>query len=193
MDDLNPQAIFIVVTVFILFINKVVEMMKARHAERANQEAAREAREQRSPQRTHKPPLRSAPRTELRPTRQPVETKSPPQSSPKSPFEDVLTELFEAAGVPQKQEPPAPVAERQPPPIPDARKPSLGSLTKAEREALQQIELRNERSAQNRRRRRRQSKGKIAELLMSPDAAAQAIVVAEILGPPRAMKEIERF
>ena len=185
MDNFNPQAVFIVITVFILFVNKIVEMMRAKQAERA----AKEERQERRAQSPHRPPLHQPQQPPQRQP-QPQKQKEPPPV-PASPFQDVLTELFEAAGVPQKQaEQPQPA--KTPPPIPEShKKVQAPKLSKEEREALQRLEQRSERSIANRQRRRREVSNRLTKLLLSKDAARQAIIVAEILGPPRGLKDME--
>ena len=190
MDNFNPQAVFIVITVFILFVNKVVEMMKAKQAAKA----ARQDRQERREQSPRRPLLREAQRPPQRQRQsQRQRQQQPPASAPASPFQDVLTELFEAAGVPPKlpEQQPSPTLSTAPPPIPQSRSVIVPKLSKEEREALDRLERRGERSIENRRRQRRAASDKITKLLLSKDAARQAIIVAEILGPPRGMKDIE--
>ncbi|MEZ5330025.1 MAG: hypothetical protein R3F19_33685 [Verrucomicrobiales bacterium] len=181
MEHLNPQAIFIVITVFILFVNKVVDMMRAKQAERA----AREERQARRADGPPRPPLHQP---------APPRQQAPQQVKPASPFQDVLAELFEAAGVPtnsQPKKPPA-VASQTPPPIPAITRSPAPALTKAEREALDRLELRNERSLVNRQRHHREATEKITQLLLSRTTARQAVVLAEILGPPRGIQEMDQ-
>ena len=187
MDNFNPQAIFIVITVFILFLNKVVEMMRAKSAERSAKQDRDERRAQSPPRPSQHQPQR--PVQQQHPQTQPQRQQQPPPV-PASPYQDVLTELFEAAGVPQKQAQQRPAVT--PPPIPEARsKVSEPKLSKQERAALERLERRSERSIANRQRRRREASDKIARLLLAKDAARQAIIVAEILGPPRGIRDIE--
>lgn len=195
MEHLNPQAIFIVITVFILFINKVVEMVREKSAERAAREDRRERRAERTqaPQRN----ILQPPPRQQRPTREtPREAPTQQQEKPASPFQDVLTELFEAAGVPVKppEEKPPPI-ERRPPPIPGGvtqARVKEPTLSKEERQALERLERRGEKSIANRKRRKREESSRLTKLLLSKDAAKQAIVVAEILGPPRGMRDMEQ-
>ncbi|MGK0187894.1 MAG: hypothetical protein ACI9R3_003685 [Verrucomicrobiales bacterium] len=191
----NPQALFIVITVFILFINKVVDMMKEKQAEKAAREDRRELREQRT-QTTQRsiPPARQQ-------TPPPIQREpQQPQTAPASPFQDVLTELFEAAGVPvkpqQEQRGTPPPSERKPPPIPGVpsrQRVQAPVLTREERDALDRLERRGEKSIANRNRNRQAAATKLTHLLLSKDAARQAIVAAEILGPPRGMKEMDQL
>lgn len=196
MDNkINPETIFIVISVFILFVNKVVEMMKERHAEKASRRARKEQRTGAPQQpRQRRPPLQSTRRTlggAPAPTAEPPARRQQPSPSP---LKDVLTELFEAAGVPTPQPPASKpsVQSKQPPPIPGVRSRTTPKLSKAEREALERLEARTEHSALNRRRIRKESADRITSLLLSRDAARQAVVVAEILGPPRAFQELEQ-
>jgi hypothetical protein len=179
MEHLNPQAIFIVITVFILFVNKVVDMMRAKQAERAAKEERQARRNEGSP----RPPIQQ----------QPPARRQPPPQRPASPFQDVLTELFEAAGVPTSSQPKKPPVSvtKPPPPIPATIRSTAPVLNKAEREALDRLELRNERSLVNRQRHQRNLSDKITGLLLSKDAARQAIMLAEILGPPRGIQEMD--
>lgn len=80
-----------------------------------------------------------------------------------------------------------PVEAFRPPPIPSAPKPIKPSLSAAEKEALENLQLRSRRS--RKKRSDQSTKRRIYRHLASPTAAREALLLAEILGPPKALKD----
>ena len=206
LEYLDPQAILIIATVFILFVSKVIEMVKQRNAERASRDERRRFRAERKQQRAEASgsPYRQAGTTVRKPAATPPPSQQQPKPQPQSPLNDVLRELFEAAGVPtqQRQETQKQAPSRQPPPIPDApaqharedrRRSKEPALTKEEKAALERLERRRQRSgkATGARGKSHAARQSVKQLLLSPDTVTQAVVAAEILGPPRALRDLE--
>ena len=78
---------------------------------------------------------------------------------------------------------PTPQATPTPPPLPDwERKVSKPSLSAAEKQALARFQ---KQSAHPRKKRQVHQGSRVRQLLSSPSSARDAIVLAEILGPPK--------
>jgi hypothetical protein len=71
-----------------------------------------------------------------------------------------------------------------PPPLPS--KPALPKLSAAEKQALEALEARTKKVV---RKARDTTKSRVYRHLSSPTAAREALLLAEILGPPKAMQE----
>jgi hypothetical protein len=84
--------------------------------------------------------------------------------------------------------PPAIPGAPTPPPIPGAlpprRTPSRPVLSKAEQDALKRLQARQAKGGARSARRSR-SQSRVRELLATPSSARDAIVLSEILGPPK--------
>jgi len=124
----------------------------------------------------------------------PATTRRPPPipqtrgvEKPRSQFEEVLSDLFEAAGVPTQREQrksSQPAQKKAPPQI--QQSPSRPKLSEAEQAALARLE-KQKRPPRPKRAGAGSSIG-VARLLRSKDAARDAIIAAEILGPPRGLR-----
>lgn len=88
---------------------------------------------------------------------------------------------------------PRPVVEQSPPPLPGAipvSKAKKPTLSAAEKKALENLKRRSEQKAKpGRRRSSGPTRSRVIRHLSSPTAAREALVLAEVLGPPKALKK----
>ncbi len=140
-------------------------------------------------------------------------TASPPQAQAQRPqqsqrMSDALRETYRALGIPfpDDQAPPAPPVQTsarqsaaKPQPAADLPKTALNQLTKAEQRAFEQLQQRQAASALAKAKQRAvpkveyrsdRSSATIRELLKDRNATRQAILLKEILGPPRSIEPL---
>lgn len=142
-----------------------------------------------------------------------VQPPPPPQAQAQRPQQsestsDALRETYRALGIPfpEDQAPPAPPAQTsvrpstaKPQIAADLPKTALNQLTKAEQRAFEQLQKREAAAALARAKQRTlpkveyrndRSSATIRELLKDRNATRQAILLKEILGPPRSIEPL---
>ena len=116
-----------------------------------------------------------------------------PQQEDEGGYEE-LYEAYEAELNAQRQQleipvaapPPLPTPVQAPAPTPQARKVVTPTLSAAEEAALERFNSRPDSS--QRKRKSLSTKARVKAHLASPTAAREALILAEVLGPPKAFK-----
>ena len=168
LEQLDPQAILVVLMVIFAAIKAFFEKRKNGDAEKVRGEETG-------------PDLYQAYEEELARQQRDLQIEiSPPTSPPTSPQTSPQTSpppLSEAVPFSSRKATPQP-------PLPSA--PVLPKLSAAEKQALESLKARTKKSV---RKARDSTKSRVYRHLSSPTAAREALLLAEILGPPKATQE----
>lgn len=164
LEQLDPQAILVVLMVIFAAIKAFFEKRKNGDAEKVRGEETG-------------PDLYQAYEEELARQQRDLQIEiSPPTSPPTSP-QTSPPPLSEAVPFSSRKATPQP-------PLPSA--PVLPKLSAAEKQALESLKARTKKSV---RKARDSTKSRVYRHLSSPTAAREALLLAEILGPPKATQE----
>jgi hypothetical protein len=191
MDQLleNPQAIFLLVFMAIAFLKMIGKNLKGANPEEEGENPAdpydyEAAREQ---------------ILEERRTSEPTPSSSGKQPSPTAPEQLSILDFIVPAGPrgPEKATPPPlPSSRPKAPPLPDpepvwsARPKPRPTLSPAEAEALERVK---KEQSQPIPRSRALHRPPIREQIASPTAARDAIILGEILGPPKGQQRFSQL
>lgn len=164
LEQLDPQAILVVLMVIFAAIKAFFEKRKNGDAEKVRGEETG-------------PDLYQAYEEELARQQRDLQIEiSPPTSPPTSP-QTSPPPLSEAVPFSSRKATPQP-------PLPSA--PVRPKLSAAEKQALESLKARTKKSV---RKARDSTKSRVYRHLSSPTAAREALLLAEILGPPKATQE----
>jgi hypothetical protein len=164
LEQLDPQAILVVLMVIFAAIKAFFEKRKNGDAEKVRGEETG-------------PDLYQAYEEELARQQRDLQIEISPPTSPQTSPQTSPPPLSEAVPFSSRKATPQP-------PLPSA--PVLPKLSAAEKQALESLKARTKKSV---RKARDSTKSRVYRHLSSPTAAREALLLAEILGPPKATQE----